>query len=76
MGFDEAKAKKALEITDGDTEMASEILLQNVPDLNDPLMPGMLWDQVEPKEEVKVEEEKKSDEPPKEVPIFNQEKLL
>jgi hypothetical protein len=39
-------------------------------------MPGMLWDQVEPKEEVKVEEEKKSDEAPKEVPIFNQEKLL
>lgn len=27
MGFDESKAKKALEITDGDTEMASEILL-------------------------------------------------
>jgi len=27
MGFDEAKAKKALEITDGNTEMASEILL-------------------------------------------------
>jgi translation elongation factor EF-Ts len=27
MGFDEAKAKKALEMTDGNTEMASEFLL-------------------------------------------------
>ena len=50
MGFDEAKAKKALEISDGNPEVASELLLQNVPDLNDPLMPGMIWDQVNPKE--------------------------
>jgi len=44
MGFDEAKAKKALEIANGDTEIASELLLQNVPDLNDPIVPGMLWE--------------------------------
>lgn len=36
----------------------------------------MLWDQLEPKVEVQVEEEKKSEEPPKVVPLFIQEKAL
>jgi len=36
----------------------------------------MLWDQLEPKEEVKAEEEKRSGEPTKVVPMFNQEKAL
>jgi hypothetical protein len=47
-----------------------------VPDLSDPLVPGMLWDQVEPKEDVKAEEEIKSGEPSKVVPVFVQEKAL
>lgn len=38
MGFDEAKAKKALEIADGDAEEASELLIQNLPELNEPLI--------------------------------------
>jgi hypothetical protein len=36
----------------------------------------MLWDQLEPKVEVQVEEEKKSEEQPKVVPVFIQEKVL
>jgi hypothetical protein len=52
MGFDEAKSKKALEIAHGDTERASELLCQNVPDLNLPIFPGLMW-----KEEAEVNQE-------------------
>ena len=39
-------------------------------------MPGMLWDQLETKLEVQIEEDKKSEDSQRVFPVFNQDKAL
>lgn len=44
MGFEEAKAKNALNISSNDLEIATNMLIHNEPELSQPLPAGSIWE--------------------------------